>query len=92
MPAQQATDNSPIRYTERVGVFWDVEVSLSLLVAFVCSRTHWFRHAVYPLLCKLILQSRLFLTSALRTEPSRPSELTSNETMDLTRPLTLEMY
>ena len=28
MPAQRATDNKPIRYTERVGVFWDVEVTL----------------------------------------------------------------
>ncbi len=36
MPAQQATDNRPIRYTERVGVFWDVEVSLLSLTCFVC--------------------------------------------------------
>ena len=37
MPAQQTIDNRPpVRYTERVGVFWDVEVTLLTITCFVC--------------------------------------------------------
>jgi len=36
MPAQQAGHKESIRYTERVGVFWDVEVTFQSLARFVC--------------------------------------------------------